>query len=312
MKKLRYLLSLLLIIATLASVTSCYFISAQRMSKLEGTYKLTSYTYTPSHERKDGYTPKSYDYVNDEEYMFEDYLIITGESIGYYVHKDASGEAYVKEVTLSYQYSEDDQSKVAYVTYNDSVSVNNDSGGIHKLGVANGMLNYSKSSIDYTELITKRPMRTESLSVKWEKVSKKTDLSYVEGELGQLKYYDYKSFSMRGIYDILYITDVETGEAVESRYKYYLYQIDTADGVTTARVYYAMADTPNERMEKNVSFSRADDFSTMTVDGQTWTLDSAFGNYYTYTDGFYDYTFFSLSQDNSDESVESFIDQRVY
>ena len=161
------------------------------MSRVKGTYKLTHYSYTPSYERKEGYTPNSKNYVEDEEYLYEDYLIITGTSTGYYVHKAVGEEPYVKEITLSYEYDSDDSSKVEYVIFNDSITVNENS-GIHRLGVTRNNLNYTKNALDYTELFTKRPMRSEAISVRWERVDRATDLSYVQEQIGSMKKYDYK------------------------------------------------------------------------------------------------------------------------
>ena len=45
-------------------------------------------------------------------------------------------------------------------------------------------------------------MRTESMNVRWEKVSDATDLSYAKEQLGELKTYDYKAFGVRGIYEL--------------------------------------------------------------------------------------------------------------
>jgi hypothetical protein len=161
-------------------------VSGQKMDRVKGTYKLTSYTRIPQYERREGYTPKTINYLTDEDYQYEDYLIVTGNGSGYYVHKDVNTPAYSKEVTLSYQYDEENSSLVEYVVYNDSVSVNASS-GVNKLGVTKGYLNYSRPAFDYTELFTKRPMRSEDISVRWERVDKATDLSYVEEELGVLK-----------------------------------------------------------------------------------------------------------------------------
>ena len=165
MKTFKKLLSVILVIALAVSLASCYVISGQKMRAVQGTYKLTTYTYTPAHERRDGYTPTTYDYVNGEKYMYEDYLVVTGTSTGYYVHKDASGEAYVKAVTLRYEYDTEDSSKVNYVIFNDSITVNSDEGGDNRLGVNKNAFVYSKAAFDYSELITKRKMRTDSLSV---------------------------------------------------------------------------------------------------------------------------------------------------
>lgn len=314
MKKLKYMLSLLLIMAFALSLASCYIISAQSMNKLKGTYKLTRYERTPAHERKEGYTPVSYDYVNGDAYKFEDYLIITGESHGYYVHKDASGEAYIKEITLSYEYSADKPSNVEYVVFNDSITVNGDEGGINRLGVNKNTLNYSKSAFDYTRPFTKEPMRTEYLSVKWEKVDKSTDLSYAKSQISGLKYYKYTAFAKRGVYEINTYVNIDTLEHLQP-YKYYYIVIDTANGVNTATLYYMYASedgAETERVKKSVSFSESDDFKRITLDGVSWTEDTGFSSnyYYSEKDGFKT-SIRLVSHDISDEYVNELIEAKL-
>ena len=180
--------------------------------------------------------------------MYEDYLIVTGDATGYYVHTEADGDNYIKEVTLRYEYDTEDSSKVNYVIYNDSVSVNSDEGGTHRLGVNKDSFNYSKSAINYTQLITKKEMSTESISVRWEKVSKATDLSYVTEKLGNLKYYEYSSFASRGIYEL---TPMDTTEGA-NEYLYYYMLIDTAKDSYRATAYYQLKDS-DEQVKETVS-----------------------------------------------------------
>ena len=78
MKILKKISVVLLLVALSLATTGCYVIRAQTMRNLKGTYKLTTYTYTASYERKEGYTQKTHDYVNGEEYLYEEYLVITG------------------------------------------------------------------------------------------------------------------------------------------------------------------------------------------------------------------------------------------
>lgn len=307
MKKLRCLLALLLVVALAISMASCYVISGQTMKKLQGTYKLTRYTYTPKYERKEGYTPKTYDYVNDEEYKYEDYLIITGSNTGYYAHKDAKGNSYVKEVTLSYQYSQDNSSKVEYIIFNDSLTVNKDD-GFNKMGVAKNNLNYNKSSIDYTELLTKRPMRSESLSVRWEKVDGSTDLSYAKEQLGELKSYKYAAFAKRGIYELGNIQDMTTLEFIDNPYLYFYYLIDTADGITTATVCYATKEAPTEQTKKTIAFSANEDFASMTLDGVVWSLDTQFGTHYSNQTNEIETELRHVSYDTTDEALTALIE----
>ena len=180
MKMMKRLIAVLLAATLLFALSGCYVISAQKMYRVKGTYVLSQYTVTPKHER-DGTTPTTYNYVEDSEHLYKDYLIVTGEGEGYYVHSEKDSAPTVQRVTLSYEY-EEDTSKVSYVSYGKADDQNPLTG--MKLGVTKGRLNYSRPAFDYTELGTKRPMRTEGVSVRFERVSRKTDLSYAEKELG--------------------------------------------------------------------------------------------------------------------------------
>lgn len=312
MKRIKSLLAMLLIIALIVSMTSCFVISGRKMWLLKGTYKLTTYTYTPSHERREGYTPTTYDYVNDEKYKYEDYLIITGTSTGYYVHKDATGECYVKEITLSYEYDQEGKGKIEYIVHNDAISVSSDESGTHRLGVNKKILNYSKSAFDYTQLFTNKPMRSESITVRWEKVNHSTDLSYVEKQLGTLKSYDYNAFAARGIYELTSMFDVATGEHLESEYQYFFYIVDTATGAEKATVCYALKDSPEVQVRRDVTITReSGDWSAMTIDGVAWTLEKQWGNYYINEKDGIQRQLNLVSYDMSDEMLESLIDNRL-
>ena len=311
MKTIKRLLAMLLIISVLLTMASCYVISGQKMRRVKGTYKLTHYTYTPSYERKEGYTPNSKNYVEDEEYLYEDYLIITGTSTGYYVHKAVGEEPYVKEITLSYEYDSDDSSKVEYVIFNDSITVNENS-GIHRLGVTRNNLNYAKNALDYTELFTKRPMRSEAISVRWERVDKATDLSYVQKQIGSMKKYDYKSYAYRGIYELVSIAEVETGKVLESQYQYLFYVIDTADGTAEAKVVYATKENPTERITKTVSISNdSGDWSRIRLDGAEWIADPIYStHYYNELDGIKS-SLTCVSQSITDVTLDYIIESRL-
>ncbi len=312
MKKFRFLLALLLVIAFAAALTGCYMVSGQKMDKVKGTYKLTHYTYIPSYERREGYTPNTTDYINDEEYLYEDYLVITGGGTGYYVHKDASGEAYVKEVMLSYEYNAEDSSKVEYVTYYDALNAGSTTNNGNHLGVSKGGLNFSRPAFDFTQLFTGKKMRSEDLSVRWEKVDKATDLSYVKKQISSLKEYDYQSYAVRGIYELGTVTDMTTGEVTDNGYQYFYYVIDTAKGVTTVTVCYALSETPTQQVKKTVALAyEGTDWSTMTIDGVLWTVDPQWGTYYYSEQDGLKYQLTCVSVDISDSTLENFVSSRI-
>ena len=308
MKTVKRLIPILLLTALILTLTGCYMISGQKMRTVKGTYKLTSYTYTPKYERKDGYTPRTFNYIEDEEYQYEDYLVITGTGTGYYVHKEAGSPAYVKEVTLSYEYDDEDSSKVEYVIFNDALTVNKDT-EFNRMGVTRKALNYTKNSFDYTELLTKRPMRSEAMTVRWTRVSRDTDLSYVEEQLGELKKYDYKAFGARGIYQLNAPWDINSGVVQETPYQYFYYVIDTAENGLKATAYYALKESPTEKVTRELVLTRdAEDWSRISIDGVTWTLEQPLGtNYYNDTDGFR--TMVSrVSNDISESRLQELID----
>ncbi len=309
MKKIKVILSVLLIAALLAAMSGCYVIRGQKMDKVKGTYKLTNYTYTPSYERREGYTPDRRDYVNGDKYLYEDYLIITGSGSGYYVHKEAGAPAYVKEVTLSYEYNQDDSSKVDYVVYKDVLM--GSTSDINRLGVNGNILNHSKTGMDYTQLFTGKKMRTDEFSVSWKKVDNATDLSYVQKQLGTLKEYDYEGYGVRGIYELWSSTDMETGTLIESKFQYFYYVIDTAKGTTTAKVYYALKETPTQQVEKTVPFSGDGEWATMTIDGALWYVDPDWGTYYYNESEGLKHQIICVSSDISDARLQELIAGRL-
>ena len=308
MKAFKHLLAVILTVVLMLTFASCYTISGQKMRTVKGTYQLTHYTYTPKYERKEGYTPRTFNYLEDEEYQYEDYLIITGSGTGYYVHKEAGSDAYVKEVTLSYEYDDENSSKVEYVIFNDALTVNKNS-EFNKMGVTKNSLNYTKTSFDYNELFTKRPMRSEALMVRWTKVSSDTDLKYVEQELGELKKYDYNAFGKKGIYQRNAPWDIETGVVQDSPYQYFYYVIDTAENTLKATAYYALKETPGEKVVREYQIERiSDDWSILVIDGVEWTLEQPYStNYYNDTDGMRT-TLSRVSSDISDKRLNELID----
>ncbi len=310
MKKLKYLLAMMLAVILVFSFSGCYVVSAQKMSNLKGTYKLTYYTRTPKYERREGYVPTTYNYIEDEKYLYEDYLVVTGTGTGYYVHKEAGEEAYSKEVTLSYEYDKEETSKVSYVIYNDALTVNSNS-GINRLGVSKNRLNYSLMAIDYTELITKRKMRSEAITVRWEKVSSSTTLSHAEKELGKFKQYDYNSFAVKGIYEFNTSIEIETGNYLELDYQYYFYVIDTAKDLATVTEYYALKETPTVQVKNTYVLSESQDWSSLTINGTVWTVDEMWKNYYYSQDGGVKNQISRVSQDITQESLEWLVQNRM-
>lgn len=279
MKIFKRIFLALIVISLLLTATGCYIVSGQKMSKVKGTYKLAYYTRTPKHERDPDQSPTKIDYVNDEGRLYEDYLIVTGEGKGYYVHKAAGVEAYVKEVTLSYEYNAEDGAIVDYVIYNDAITVNSDS-GVNRLGINKNTLNYSKIAIDYTELITGRKMRSEEASLRWDKVDKATDLSYVQEILGPIKEYSYQDFGKKGVYEMTSAISTETGDTVDTGYQYCYFIIDPVKGANKATLLLATKEDPFTPQSREITFEKGTDWQTVTLDGITFTLEGTWNNSY--------------------------------
>lgn len=313
MKTLKRLTCVFLVFLLLFSLSSCYVISGQKMRRVTGTYKLTHYSRTPAHERKNGQTRAATDYVADERYLYEDYLIVTGSGTGYYVHKAVDEEAYVKVVNLSYQYNSEDSSLVEYVMYTDSANPSTDS-GLNRLGVNREHLGYSKPAIDYTEPFTKRQMRTEQISVSWDRVDKATDLSYVEELLGSLKQYDQNAFAARGIYEITEIRDVETGTAVDSEALFCFLVIDPAEGAPRATLHYAAKDAPTETVTEDVTLTRgAEDWTSFTLYADLLLEKSSqwAATTYEFEQGGMHYTLSRVTTSLSEATLASLIEARI-
>lgn len=169
MKKLKILLSVLLVSLLMLASTGCYVIQGQRMWRVKGTYELTTYT------RTNGKTGKVTDYVNT--YGYKVYLVVTGSGQGYCVYDDNETEPYYYPCSLSYKYNAENSKLVDYVSY----AYN---GKSQDFGVTKNGLNFSRPSIKLSENVA-----SDGLSVSWKRVSRKTDLSYAEDQFGALAEY---------------------------------------------------------------------------------------------------------------------------
>lgn len=164
MKKLKVLLSMLLIALLMLASSGCYMIQGQKMKEVKGTYELTNYT------RTNGKTNNVTDYIT--EYGYKVYLVVTGSGQGYCVFSNNETAPYYYNCSLSYTYKQEDSSIVEYVVYTYN-------GKTQKFGVTKSSLNFSRPAIKLSETIA-----SDGLSLTWKRVNKATDLSYVEQVFG--------------------------------------------------------------------------------------------------------------------------------
>ena len=305
MKKMRTICTVLSLVLTMTAASGCFIVDGQKMKKVKGTYQLTRYSDTPSYERKEGYTPKTFDYIAD--YGYEVYLVVTGESRGYYVHKDNNTPAYSKEVSLSYTYSQENSAEVEYVAYSDLVTTNAEE---NRFGVTKDALNYSLPAFDYTQLFTKKPMRSDEKSISWKKVDNATDLSYAKEKLGEIKEYGYEEFALKGVYELSNYTSVnEQTETLENPYQYFFVAVETATGKTSAKVYYALKSDGIDRSE-NYAITKIEGWQKVKIGDMEWTKEAMSDNTYSYITSEIKQTIVLRDRDNSEKRINELIAEK--
>ena len=170
MKKLKVLAPILMVVMMLLLSVGCYMVSGQKMKNVKGTYELTSYT------RTNGKTNAVTNYMETAEYKA--YLVVTGGGEGYYVYTNKDDAPNYRKVTLSYEYNQEDSSKIEYFIYRLSSSDE------QKLGVTKDNFNFSRPAIKFSDTIY-----SDGISMSWKKVDDALDLSYAQSQLGALVEY---------------------------------------------------------------------------------------------------------------------------
>ncbi len=189
MKKIRRILLICLLCVCSVFASACYVTQAQTMKNIKGTYKLVQNQRTD--EKFDG-EGKKVSTVTDliETQGLEVYLVVTGEQTGYYAYKATGEETYVKEVALTYETDEEKTDKYTFVRYKDAVESD-----FNSLGVTKNSLNFYRPSI--CAMLGKLELNQAGYNVRWEKVDKATDLSYVKKQWGEVPTYTYEGWAER-------------------------------------------------------------------------------------------------------------------
>ena len=207
--------------------SGCYVTKAARIKDIVGTYKLVTYT----NDGKDLIT----------ERQIEAYLIVNNSGTSYYVYKQGDNPRTVEEVLVRFVADTEEPSKYAFVEY--KLAHQNE---YQTLGYANGQLNSNR--IQYRH---KGPgifdIEHYYIYTLMDKVSKKTDLSFVESQVGALPpVMDYNRAKYDGVYSYQYDSGVDhlsdEQEAVyanfENPFVYYYVDLDMANFKAT--VYYML------------------------------------------------------------------------
>ena len=265
MKKLRRIcIAIATILMSVFALSSCMVIQAQKMDKVKGTYVLTSYT------RTNGKTNKTTDYITDG---YESYLVVTGSSQGYFVHKDNQTEAYSRKVFFTYTYDEEQTSKVARVRYS---FVNGGTGD--DMGVTAGGLNYSKPRIYLSDLVN-----SDGYSISWKKVDNATDLSYVKSQVGELREYDLGDYEVEGIYSAYGpYWENNASNATENPVNPYVYYFAEFDAVAKqVRIVYLRKEEGSvEVREEPKPITLVNGWDEIQVGEETWVRPAGWSERY--------------------------------
>ncbi len=261
MRKLKHIFTAMAVALCMVFAVGCYRIDAQKMDKVKGTYKLTTYT------RTDGDTDVVTNYITDRG--FETYLVVTGTGKGYFAHKDNDMAAYATEVLLTYEYDEEKTSHVSYVSYQDSV---NSSRLPHtNFGVAKDVLNYSRPVLKTHSTWLNN---LDGFTLRWEKVSKDTDLSYVREKLSGMKEYTYEGYAANAIYSInSYSSADNTTVLPEAEFPYQYYFIEMDASTMKATSYYALKTdlAPQTKTEDIVLVDSEQPWQIIQIGETVWT-----------------------------------------
>lgn len=265
MKRLKVIcIALVTMLVSLFAMTSCMVIQAQKMKNVVGTYHLKHYSVT------NGKTNKVTDYL--EKYGYDVYMVVTGESKGYYIHSDNDTPAYSREITLRYIRHEEDTEKVAHVEYS------YDGYTYESLGVTHHAMNYSRPRIYISDLLN-----TDGYDENWERVDDATDLSYVRTKFPQLREYNSESYAMEGIYEMRSPSWEVQGEnqasAPENPYYYYYVALDPI-AMTATVAYLEKAEGSVAVKNTGVPVTLIEGWNAFKIGDVEWRSDQNWTSYY--------------------------------
>ena len=163
-KRILSLTIVLILIFSVATVfTGCYVIKSEKMSKIEGTYELTSYS-------------------GQEDYLSERgmklYIVIRSNGTGYYAYKDANTDPHISELTCSFETDPEKSGKYSYVHLDFGNGESPTKLGVQAAGFFEISTRLGATTLKWKN-VSDLSQGTYSVSVGFTRVSKATDLSYV-------------------------------------------------------------------------------------------------------------------------------------
>ncbi len=239
MKKIIVLLLCAAVIVCLcASFAGCYISKPDTMEHLVGTYRLESYTRTPKNSDSETET-QSIDMIKDKGITA--YLIVKSDGTGYYAYKDDSTPAYARSINIEYTYDGEKSDSVEKIRYDDGYDHTGDGypgKGYEVLG-----LNFTKREKKLSFTMPAVFKRDYSQSVRYEKVSDTTDLSYVSEKMGgNLKATEF------GLNGLSTLSAYDKTDCV-----YFIYDIRATE--KKADLYYALKSDEVPHVERDLTVS---------------------------------------------------------
>ena len=183
MKIIRNLTIITLLLTLCLTISACYTINSAKMSDVIGTYELTQY-----------YT----DYPTDQDHLDADciaergwvgYLIVTGQNRGWYVFKSTDTVPVAVEVSLYYEYDQEEPGNIAYITFKDSKSLKDEHLGVN-FKRKDKILNHTKSAIN--DGLLKQSGRT----IRYSKLNNSVNVDDAISLIGGATKYTYEQWSL--------------------------------------------------------------------------------------------------------------------
>lgn len=173
-----------LIAVSLLTLAGCYSVKSGKMKNVEGTYELTGY---------------STDVNEIEENGIKLYVVIKSNGEGYYAYTDNDTPLYFAELKCRFTQDPEKSGYYSYVELNftgkfddwEKLGIN---AGWREKNLNSNLPKYSGSILNGTYSVD------YYVNVDFTRVSRKTDLSYLESKLGKHELRSYGTVSFDGVY----------------------------------------------------------------------------------------------------------------
>ena len=212
---------LALLILSVAVLSGCYVVKSGKMNRVEGVYKLTTYS------GKTNYL---------EERGIEMYMIIRADGGGYYAYKDNDTAPYISELRVSYESDPEESGKYSYV----NIKFTGSDDPAHLAVYAptfdfNTNLN-SQKPVWKPIVWGETPEIDYYIDVDFTRVERSTELDALKELFGDAPLLPYDAKRYDGTYKLESIVMTsDTAEMPENPYVYYYITLDFVAG--TAKIY---------------------------------------------------------------------------